>query len=196
MDKTQRIGVFGGSFDPIHNGHILLAEAARKEFKLDKIIFVPAKQPPHKRSRALSPDKDRLQMLIMALEPYPSFEISYFEIKKKSTTYTYQTVRYFKTKYSDSKFYFIMGSDSLCEIRTWKKWLTLTKSCEFITGKRSGVMLNGRLPYIQSAKFVTVKIPKVSSSSIRERVKRGMPIQQLVPKPVKKYILKNGLYKT
>src|SRR3989339_776506 len=111
----MRLGLFGGSFDPVHCGHMELARAARGECGLDRVFFIPALRPPHKKGRALTDARHRLAMLRLAVRPYPAFSISAFELNRKTTTYTYRTLEYFRARYPGAELFFILGSDSLSE---------------------------------------------------------------------------------
>lgn len=191
----MRIGLFGGSFDPVHNGHIKLALAAREQFKLDCVVFVPARMPPHKLKKTLSSVADRLVMLYLAIRPYPRFRISPFELKRKKTTYTFETIDYFKRLLPGAKLYFIAGSDSLLELKTWKRADRLLSSCTFITGRRKGAPVAKGAPYLDRVQFVKGGLPAISSSDIRERVQQGKSIKKLVPPDVEKYIANRELYR-
>lgn len=189
-----KIGLFGGSFDPAHNGHIKLALLAKKQFKLNKIIFIPAKQPPHKQNKKLTCVNKRVKMLSVALKPYADFEISYYELKKKSLTYTYQTVLHFKHLYPNAELFFLLGSDSLNELHTWKKKNLLLSLCSLIVGKRKGVNLKKISFKKEQVLFIRKIIPNISSTIIRERIKSGKLAHSFLPKQVEKYIMKNKLY--
>jgi nicotinate-nucleotide adenylyltransferase len=194
MHETARLGLFGGSFDPVHNGHLKIASLARRQFKLDKIYFIPAFSPPHKRHRKLTAFKHRLKMLSLALKDHPDLKISYYEINQKKVTYTYQTVGYYKKLFPGTDFYFIFGSDSLRDFGTWKKKAYLLKNCRFIVGKRPGVKFSVDKKVAKCFRFISRSISPVSSSEVRQRVKNGLSITNLVPKDVEEYIYKNGLY--
>lgn len=194
MQETARLGLFGGSFDPVHNGHIKIASLARRQFKLDKIYFIPAFSPPHKRNRKLTAFKHRLKMLSLALKDFRDLKISYYEINQKRVTYTYQTVGYYKKLFPKAEFFFIFGSDSLRDFDTWKKKAYLLKNCRFIVGKRPGVKASIDKKISRCFKLISIPITPVSSSEIRERVKKGLSIKNLVPKEVEEYIRDNGLY--
>ena len=193
MNKPKRIGIFGGSFDPVHNGHLELALLAKKEYSLDRVIFVPAYHPPHKKTRKLTSANHRLKMLKLSLKPYPFFYISHFELNKKKPVYTYQTVRYFKDRFKNSEIFFIMGSDSLAEIKTWKKPSLIASSCAIITGKRAGIVLK-QAPFKRSILFLTKKIADISSTQIRENIQHNKPINKFVPVQVEKHIKTNRIY--
>ncbi|MCB4791997.1 MAG: nicotinate-nucleotide adenylyltransferase [Elusimicrobia bacterium] len=193
MTKIKRIGIFGGSFDPVHKGHIQLALLSKKEADLDKVIFIPAYHPPHKKNRKLTSQNHRLKMLKLALKPYPFFKVSHFELNSRKPVYTYQTIRYFKNKFNRASIFFILGSDSLSEIKTWKKPELIASSCAIITGNRPGTVLDS-IPYKKSILFLSKVIYDVSSSLIRYNVKKGISIRSLVPKEIERYIKVNGLY--
>ncbi|MBN1620963.1 MAG: nicotinate (nicotinamide) nucleotide adenylyltransferase [Endomicrobiales bacterium] len=194
MVIKQRIGLFGGSFNPVHNGHISLALASKKELKLKKVIFIPAALPPHKKTVCLAPKKHRLNMIKIALKKHAFFEISRFELKRKRSTYTYQTVQYFIKKYPKKELFLIIGSDSLRELNTWKKPEFLLKKCSIVVGKRGKIPVS--TPLIGNRRILRIKesIPPVSSSYIRYQAGNKRSIRGLVPKNVERYILKNSLY--
>jgi len=192
MKCNSRIGLFGGSFDPVHIGHIELARAAREEFDLDKVIFIPAKQPPHKLVKHLSSAAARLKMLKAALKPFNDFTISRYELGRKPTTYTYQTAAHFKKLYPCSELFFIIGTDSLVELDTWKEIGRLVKEVRFIAGKRPGIKTGGR--YCGSVKLLKKKLPGVSSSKVRELSASGRSLRGFVPAPVEKVLRKSRLY--
>jgi nicotinate-nucleotide adenylyltransferase len=195
MGRERRIGIFGGSFDPVHCGHIELAKAALRELRLDKVYFVPARQPPHKKKRRLSPAGDRLRMLALAIKPFPSFVISRFEIGRRTTTYTYQTLQYFKQRFPAASLYFIIGSDSLAELDTWRKAPLLRTLCTFVTGVRPGAPLPDVTASWRSVHLLAGAIQDVSSSAIRERAADGRSLRTLVPPAVARYIAQKGLYR-
>lgn len=195
MTEHLKLGLFGGSFDPIHNGHIKLALLAKKQFNLNKIIFIPAKQPPHKKDKRLTPASRRLEMLSIGLKRYSHFEISRYEIDRKAATYTFQTVSHFKNLYRDAELLFLLGSDSLKELHTWKKTNLLLSLCTLIIGKRKGINLSGISFPKKSVRFIRQVLPDISSTDIRAMIKSGKSVSGLLPKQVEKYIMCNGLYK-
>jgi nicotinate-nucleotide adenylyltransferase len=196
MEKRQRrLGIFGGSFDPVHCGHIELAQEARRELHLDKVFFVPARQPPHKKKRKLTAARKRLRLLSLATKPFPYFAISWFEIERRATTYTYETLLYFRRRYPGARLFFIIGSDSLGELATWKRASLLQKLCTFVTGKRPGVALQESTVRWRSIYLLRRPIRDVSSSAIRERIRNGKPIRGLVPASIARVIAEKGLYR-
>lgn len=191
----MRIGLFGGSFDPVHLGHLELAKAAKDEYKLDKIFFIPAKFPPHKLNKKLLSPAKRLGFLSAALKPFKAFKISRYELERGSTTYTYITAAHFKKRFPGAELFFIIGGDSLAELATWKSIGKLAKTLKFIVGKRPGISLDQDFPYRDSVLFVKKKMPCVSSTEIRRLAGLGRPLKGFVPASVEKLILKNGIYK-
>lgn len=198
-----RIGLMGGTFDPIHNGHLLLAENSRKTFNLDKIIFMPAGIPPHKKDKHLSSNTHRYNMTLLAINSNRHFFLSDMELKKEGISFTIDTIKYLKSLYIDTEIYFILGSDSLFQIDTWKDYQELLTLCHFIVAPRPNCH-NEKLEntvntlnslYNSSIHIVEGPVLDISSSEIRDRVRKGLSISYLVPKPVEEYIYKHGLYK-
>jgi nicotinate-nucleotide adenylyltransferase len=200
----KRIGILGGSFNPIHIGHLLLAEKAKEEFKLDSIIFVPTGNPPHKDLSGLAPKEDRYKMVKLAIKGIIDYSISRVELDKENTTYAIDTIKDLKeTIGNDNKLFYIMGLDSINEILTWKKPLELFQHCEFLVGTRPGSKMRTfnriiKFPPIQKEvdkiHIFESNMP-VSSSEIRDLIKNKMPIKGLVPADVEAYILEKRLYR-
>ena len=191
----MRIGLFGGSFDPIHNAHLKLALYAKKEFRLDRIIFVPARVPPHKKHKELAKAGDRIKMIGAAIRPYPVMRVSTYETDRKTTTYSYQTARYFRKKYPGAELFFLIGSDSLNELKTWRNIEGLAKLCRFIVAKRKGYLLDKKNKYLGPALFIKKQIENVSATKARSLAKKGSSLKRFLPRPVEKYIVKRKLYK-
>lgn len=198
-----KIGIMGGSFDPIHNGHLVLAEQIRTQFKLDKIFFIPAGNPPHKLGVAMSGKVDRYNMTKLAIETNKFFEISDIEIKKDVTTYTIETIRELTHLIGDQdKLYFITGADAILLIDTWKNYEELFKLLTFIGATRPGVSpeeLHKKIAeivnkYGADIRLTTVPALAISSTDIRNRVRTGQSIKYLLPESVEKYIYDHKLY--
>lgn len=189
----MRIGLLGGTFNPIHNGHLAFAEGAVRKLCLDKVIFIPAYIPPHKRPDRLAYSEDRFKMIELAITGRSEFEISRYEIDKGQITYTVDTVEYFRNSYpKDTEFYFLIGADSLRELDIWKDIGRLSRLCRFVVGDRPGFGRNSKHSWIERIDITPVD---VSSSQIRRRIKEGKAISGLLPKAVGDYIIKNNLYK-
>jgi nicotinate-nucleotide adenylyltransferase len=184
-----KIGILGGSFDPVHNGHLLLAENAAKQLKLDIVYFVPAFIPPHK-DRKLVPAFHRRRMLEIAIWRRKGFLISETELFSRQKRYTYQTIEYFSKEFSDASLFFLMGSDSAAGFKSWRNPELITRLCRIVVAQREGT------PAVPGAFLqLTGAIRDVSSTEIRRRIETGLPIKNLVPVGVEEYIKKNGLYK-
>lgn len=196
--RKQRLGIMGGTFDPIHFGHLVTAEAARCRFDLDKVIFVPSGHPPHKQDRVVTPVNERLMMTLLATVANPNFIVSDWEAKREQMSYTYDTMRAFHEHYRDeAELFFITGADAVLEIMQWRKIDELADFCSFIAATRPGYQLEGFEPPAalrEKIYFMEVPALAISSSDIRYRVQSGEPIKYLLPETVEMYILKHGLY--
>jgi nicotinate-nucleotide adenylyltransferase len=208
----------GGTFDPIHIGHLRCAEEVLEIFDLNRIIIVPASKPPHKIDAAITSFHYREQMIMQAIEGNPVFSFSDVEKRREDTSYSVETVEYILKKYMENlKLYFILGQDAFHAIQTWKDWQRLLLLCNFVVMTRPGYEdrgLEGILPADFASRFTyddTVKgfqgptghviffrgvtFLDISSSDIRQRVREGKSIKYLVPETVRHYIVKNSLYK-
>jgi len=187
--------LFGGLFNPVHLGHIALAEASLKEFNLDRVIFIPSNNPPHKLLKN-SYNTHRYNMLKIAIKSKKYFEVSKYELNKKYISYTCDTINYFKKKIKEDKIYFLIGSDWLSEIHTWKLGVKLFDLCTFIIGVRHGFDCKILSDDIKNkVLFLKSKIPDISSSFIRQQIKDGKNVNNLVPEGVYEYIIKHKLYR-
>ncbi|MCD6093245.1 MAG: nicotinate-nucleotide adenylyltransferase [Candidatus Omnitrophica bacterium] len=185
----MRIGILGGAFDPIHLGHLLLAEKAREKLSLAKVIFIPCFISPFKKEIVSS--SQRYKMVCLAISDNPFFVVSKLEIKRKGVSYSIDTVRELKKRYPRDEFFFILGSDSWGQFSSWKDSDELLKLIRFAVMERKGFSLreNGSILRISG------EVLPISSSQIRERVKQNKSIRYLVPERVRRYILRKGLYK-
>jgi len=190
--SENNFGILGGSFDPIHMGHLILAEYALEEYALDKIIFIPNRIPNLKNPPQASA-RHRYLMVKLAIQDNPRFEISGMEMNRKGISYTYDTIIQLKKKFKNTRFFFIIGSDAYGQLPQWKNFKKLIKEIEFIVAARS----DAKVKKIPGIKFQVLNIPEVtiSSSYIRERLKRGLSIRYLVPDRVWKYIREFNLYR-
>ncbi|NQT29858.1 MAG: nicotinate-nucleotide adenylyltransferase [Candidatus Saganbacteria bacterium] len=200
----QRIGIMGGTFNPIHKGHLALAKAAMEQFALNKIIFVPAGMPPHKNAKEVIDKKHRYQMVKRAIKNKRNFCISRIELDRTGITYAVDTFNKLARKYGKkTKLFYIMGLDSINEILDWKKPLELFSLCEFIVGTRPGTRIRTfrrlvKFPPLQKEvdKIHLMELKEnISSSEIRERIKAKKSVRSLVPRVIENYIHKYGLYK-
>lgn len=209
----KKIGLLGGTFDPVHFGHLQLAAAAKKECGLDKVVFIPSAEPPHKNCSSISSFKDRLAMLVLAGADKDGYECSTIEEELPKPSYTIDTLRALRKQYqADCRLYFMIGADAFLDILTWKSYGEILTSVNIILSKREGYraaelyILFAKLGYTKSANswrgkdekkniFILDKTPvNQSSSTIRARIAKNESVQRLLPESVLAYIQKNGLY--
>jgi len=188
----MKIGILGGTFNPIHIGHLILAEEAREKLGLDRIIFVPAYLPPHKDNSDIALAKDRLAMVKLAISGNQYFSVSDLEIKRDGRSYTIDTMKEFKNIYPHDELYFIIGSDLLKYLDDWKDLVEIIKMVKFIVATRPGYPLEKIPPYIST---VAIRAVDISGFEIRRCLKEDKSFRYLVPELVYKYIIKNNLYK-
>ena len=202
MQSVKRIGIMGGTFDPIHIGHLVTAEEARTQFELDEVIFVPSGIPPHKKYPVTS-GEHRYLMTSMAVMSNPKFSMSPVEIDRLGNSYTIDTVKYFRKIYgSQVELYFITGADAIFEILTWKNVESLMEQCYFIAATRPGFNLQeidnklNFLPLNLKERVFNMEIPAlaISSTDIRKRIALGKTIKYLVPEEIENYLYENRLY--
>ncbi|MGM0484139.1 MAG: nicotinate-nucleotide adenylyltransferase [Candidatus Krumholzibacteriota bacterium] len=192
--KIEKIGLFGGSFDPVHNGHLALAERAAEFAGLERVLFIPTANPPHKTGRKLTGFDARRRMVELAIEGCPTFELSLFE-KKERVAYTCESVEYFRDKgYPREKLHYLMGGDSLAEISEWKKPEVIFKYATVVSLSRPGY--SGIAPFPPDAAVIIINRGKcaVSSTAVREAVREGASINEMVPAGVEEFIRENSLY--
>ncbi|MGO8702426.1 MAG: nicotinate-nucleotide adenylyltransferase [Candidatus Brocadiia bacterium] len=201
----KKLGVLGGSFNPVHLGHLVLAETAREALGLDGVIFIPAKLPPHKRAAPLASGADRLAMVRLAVAGNPAFSASDIELRRPGISYTVDTVRALREKLGAGvQIYFLIGMDTVAELTAWREVARLARLCRFVPLSRPGhanadaaalERAVGRLPARAILKrAVAMPLIGISSSEIRRRVAEGRTIRYLVPDPVAAYIRRKRLY--
>jgi len=210
---TIGIGIFGGTFDPIHNGHLRLAESALKECRLERVVFVPAASPPHKPVSQLTPFLHRSEMIKLALQGKRMYTYSLIEAELPTPTYTVDTLRYLCGRFAEgTEFFFLTGLDAFLEIRTWKAYEELLKIVSFVVSERTGdfaavkEMLARELGYIRKNRiwqsddgkkpviFLDRPPIAVSSSDIRRKIRAGDCVDGLMPDNVLAYIREHRLY--
>lgn len=215
----MRWGLFGGTFDPIHVGHLRCAEEMIEIFNLNRIIFVPASRPPHKLNGTITPFYHREQMIRLAIDGNPAFSFSDVENQRSGISYSVETVEYILDRYrlENLDLYLILGQDAFHAIRTWKDWERLILLCHFAVMTRPGYVNQGleailtaafasRFAYDEQAggfrgptgrviSFNEVTFLDIASSNIRQRAREGKTIKYLVPEEVRRYIAKNALYR-
>lgn len=190
------IGLIGGTFDPIHIAHLVIAEEALEALSLREVVFVPAARPPHKGDVCVTPVEDRLEMVRLAIEGNPRLTLSDIEARRETPSYTIDTIREVRAGLdADEEIYFIIGADSLVEFFTWKEPEELLDSCMFVVVPRPGVSMGDADPRIRE-KVIVLDAPELSVASrdIRERVRHGRTIRYLVPAEVESYIDRKNLY--
>jgi nicotinate-nucleotide adenylyltransferase len=198
------IGVLGGTFDPVHLVHLIIAEEVRERFKLDKVLFVPSGHPWLKDERVITPAQHRVAMLRQALASNPYFQISMVDVEREGPSYTVDTLADLRRQFGDSaSFYFILGWDALRDLHLWKDPARIIQQCRLVAVGRPGSAkprlsaLETTLPGISKN---VILLPKpligISSSDIRQRVAKGLSIKYLVPETVEMYIQDKGLYRS
>jgi len=199
MNKIFKLGIMGGTFNPIHQGHLVAAEFIRDEFKLDEVLFVPSGKPPHKDDNQIVSPEHRWMMAVLATASNEYFSVSSIEIERVGESYTRDTILELKQKYKrKTECYFITGADAIAEISTWHKTEDLPKITKFIAASRPGYKLdtdNIDLRFRKCTYLIEIPALTISSTEIRKRIKGGQTIKYLVPEVVEKYIYKNNLYR-
>ncbi|GAA4694687.1 nicotinate-nucleotide adenylyltransferase [Nocardioides conyzicola] len=197
MPGARRVGVMGGTFDPIHHGHLVAASEVQSWFDLDEVVFVPTGDPWQKSDRDVSPAEDRYLMTVIATAANPRFNVSRVDIDRTGPTYTIDTLKDLKARFPDAELYFITGADALADIFTWRNAEELFALAQFVGCTRPGyAMDDSTLAGIPSDRVTIVEIPAlaISSTNCRERTRRGEPVWYLVPDGVVQYIAKHHLY--
>ncbi|NMB24760.1 MAG: nicotinate-nucleotide adenylyltransferase [Firmicutes bacterium] len=202
--RARRVGIMGGTFDPIHYGHLVAAEEAREAFRLDKIIFVPAGTPPHKVERQVTPARHRYLMTLLAIMGNPGFEASRVDLDRGRVTYTVDTLQDLRKGLPDTDMYFITGADAILEILSWKAPKEVLSLAEFIAVTRPGYGLDqlatalGPLyePFQDRIHILEMPPMGISSTDLRRRLAEGRSIRYLLPEAVATYIQREGLYGT
>lgn len=198
-----RVGVLGGTFDPIHYGHLAIAEDCRDQLRLDPVLFIPAGDPPHKRYRAVTPATDRLAMVERAIAGNPRFQLSRLEVDRPGLSYSVDTVGSLRAQLGpETELFFIIGDDSLADLPTWREPARLLDLCTIVAVNRPGyprfdlARLDPVIPHA-SQRILRIEVPdlNLTSSDIRGRVAAGRTITYLVPDSVRDYISEHRLYR-
>lgn len=200
----MKIGVLGGTFNPIHIGHLILASEIREAAGLEKVLFVPARCPPHKVADDMLSGEHRLRMASLAVAGNPCFEASDIELRRDGVSYTFDTLTELRRLHPDDEFHFIIGADSVPELASWYKIGELVGLCTILIGDRPGhdlhweplekVLPGATVAKLRGGVIYTTPIG-VSSSEIRSRIRQGRTIRYLVPTKVEEYINEHGLYR-
>ncbi len=203
--RTQAVGLLGGTFDPIHNGHLVIAEEVRATLGLERMVFIPAGEPPHKPGRSVTPAHRRLEMVELATASNPYFALSHVELNRPGPSYLVDTLRLLHEQWGTNiAVSFVIGWDSLEELHTWHNPLgILAQLTHLVAVGRPGytdekayhTLLEQRLPGIMQ-RLLVVPVPQmdISSTDLRQRVAQGRPIKYQTPEPVERYIIEHKLY--
>ncbi len=203
---TQNIGLFGGTFDPPHLGHLISAQAVAEALSLDQVIFIPSGNPPHKKDRGITPGEKRMDMLRLAIADNPRFQLSDWELRQTAATYTIHTVRYFQQTYPTGRLCWLVGADSLHDLPNWFEFEHLIDIVDIVTACRGGLDIEQILSNLKDRLSKTrfdklrgslVKTPgiEIAAHVIREKVRAKESIRYLVPPAVEQYIRQEGLYR-
>ncbi len=200
--SRRAVGILGGTFDPIHYGHLVIAEDCWYQLALDEVLFVPAGDPPHKRGRAISPSTDRLAMVALAIAGNPHFRLSRVEVDRPGVSYSVDTVARLREELgADTRLFFIMGRDMLRDLPTWHQPDRLAELCEIVAVNRPGypsfdlTRLEAAIPRA-TERIRQLAVPQLSiaASDLRRRVAEGRPITYMTPDAVVRYIQEHRLY--
>ena len=203
MELTRKkVGILGGTFDPIHTGHLILAEAAYESFSLDYVLIMPNGNPPHKAGQVNATMEQRTRMVELAVADNPHLKVSDFEKTPQDYHYTYETLEFLKKEHPDTDYYFILGADSLVHFHTWMEPRRICEACSILAATRDHMESEELTARIQElsrvfgAHIYPMETPNIdiSSNRIRERVRTGRSIRYYVPEAVEEYIYKKGLY--
>lgn len=200
--KQRKVGIMGGTFDPIHHGHLIIAQCAREQFDLSEILFMPSKTPPHKSDLSVSEAVHRIAMTQLAIENKEYFQLSLMEMERGGKTYTYKTLELLTMEHPEVHFYFLMGTDSLMQFSTWRKPEVIASLCTILVanrGERPSDSLSAQIRLVKEqygADISLLQIPAVDISSrmLRDKVRDGRSIDYYTPDKVVEYISSNHLY--
>ena len=200
----ERLAIMGGSFDPIHMGHLRMAYAVQRQLEFDKVVFLPAYIPPHKQTRSdFAAWEDRLAMVQIAVQNYADFVVSSLEFDRGGISYTYDTVNFLQELWPDAEIYLIIGEDSLTQLFTWYKVQDLLRLVHFVAAERPGYEGEEGVARLVKAygswtaeKIIHAEVPEtaISSTEIRKRLREGKPIRGMVPMAVEQYIYEHDMY--
>lgn len=198
----KQIGIMGGTFDPIHNGHIEMAKKCLEYFELDEVIFLPAGDPPHKQGYAVTDKHKRLEMTRLAVKDMPGFSVSDIEIERQGYTYTIDSLRELGGLYKDARFFYIIGADTLSELYTWKDIEEVARLTKFLVVGRSNIPVSAlhnaaaRVREDFGGQLLDAQFtgPDMSSTLIRDLARKGMALEGYVPAEVARYIRENNIY--
>jgi nicotinate-nucleotide adenylyltransferase len=191
----MKVGLMGGSFNPIHNAHMAAADEAVSRFELDEVIFIPCGIPPHKTAQELAPAEDRYLMTVIAINDCPAYSVSRYEIDKPEPGYTVETMRHYKQDKPEAELFFITGADSIEELETWREPERIFDYGTLIAATRPGYTVEKAPPVAEKVVWMEIPPIGISATDIRQRLRDGLPVEHLMPPGVLEYISKQGLYK-
>jgi len=202
INGAKKVGIMGGTFDPIHYGHLMIAENAAQQFNLDYVLFIPAGNPPHKKKKQITDADIRYEMVKIAIKDNPHFLISKMEIERKTYSYTYLTIQELKQKYPQTEFYFIMGADSLFDFEQWVEPQSIADSAVIVVAVRDFFdheILNSKIDQLERLFQADIKILNtpnfsIASHDIRDRIENHVSARYQLPDQVLEFIFKNELY--
>ena len=201
-NASVRLGVMGGTFDPIHNGHLFIAEAARVQAALHRVLWLPNRQPAHREGKiAAAGSEMRASLVQMAIADHPDFQLSRLELDRAGPSYAIDTLAQLKREHTDSELYWILGADALGDLPTWHRADELMANCRFIAFNRPGFDLQtikNQFSHAQQQRITWLEVPgiDIASRQLRERVQKALPIRYLVPDSVREEIERQNLYKS
>ncbi|MBI3359419.1 MAG: nicotinate-nucleotide adenylyltransferase [Nitrospirae bacterium] len=188
----MRIGLLGGTFNPIHNGHLQIAEKVLSQLKLDRVFFIPTGKSPHKQGQDTASECHRRNMISLALTGHPHFVLCDIEIKSADVSYTVDTISALKQKNPEDTFFFIIGTDAFSKLSEWKEPERLLSLCHFVVVPRAGAPFSKKSEI--GLTFLQIPLVRVSGSQIRARIKEKKSVNALLPQTVLSYIMKRGIY--
>jgi nicotinate-nucleotide adenylyltransferase len=190
-----KLGILGGTFDPVHIGHLILAESAREGLGLDKVLFVPAGDPWRKASREVTPAKHRLRMVELAIAANEAFSVDAIEIERKGPSYTVETLQELRARFPEAEMYFLLGEDALADLPHWRDPAGIARLARIAVAPRIGGGEAVDLPFPRD-RVLRIDMPHIGISStwMRERAEKGLSLRYLTPASVVEYILENRLY--
>lgn len=201
--SIARLGIFGGTFDPPHIGHLLMAEVARETLMLDRVLFIPAAIPPHKAEIAITSGEERAEMVARAIAPYPAFSLSRCELARDGVSYTIDTLREVREQkeYGGARLYLLLGADMLAQFTAWKEAAAIARDATLLAAPREGFELTRLIARVReqipNADIAPLPMPPldVSATWLRSRIKEGRRVEWLLPASVLEYVGERGLYR-
>ncbi len=193
MNPVKKIGLFGGTFDPIHIGHIIVAEWVQDALDLQTVFFIPNLIHPFGKRKDITPAEHRLNMLRLAVKPFERFRISDYEIQKGGISYAIETIEYFESQMPQARLYYFIGADNLADFHKWHRYEEILQKVQLVVYDRKEGHVPENLPK-EKIIFLQTPLIEISSTLIRERIRQGRAVRSLLPNGVPEYIREKGLY--